>query len=70
MVHYTVSKILVVVGGLNWGLVGITNLFDNHFDLVEYIGYDLLNMPTVSDVIYLIVGIAAIVMAVEMINRR
>ena len=69
MIHYTIAKIIVVIGGLNWGLVGVTNLFGNHFDLVEYIGYDLLNMPVVADSIYTIVGIAAVVMLVGMLDR-
>lgn len=49
------ALILVIVGGLNWGLVG---LFD--FDLVAAIfGW----MSAVSRIVYTLVGLAAIWMA-------
>ena len=70
MIHYKIAKALLVVGGLNWGLVGITSILGNRFDLVEYIGYVLLNAPVVSDVIYIIVGIATLIVLVSMLNRR
>ena len=49
-----IALILVIIGGLNWGLVGF---FD--FDLVAAI---FGTMSTVSRIIYDLVGIAAIVM--------
>jgi uncharacterized membrane protein YuzA (DUF378 family) len=49
-----IALILVIIGGLNWGLVGF---FD--FDLVATL-FGV--MSTVSRVIYALVGIAAIVM--------
>ena len=69
MAHYIIAKVIVLIGALNWGLVGITNLMGRHFDLVEYIGYELIGEPVVTDVIYVVVGVAAIVMAVSMLNR-
>lgn len=47
-----IALILVVIGGLNWGLVGA---FD--FDLVDAI---LGTWPVVVRVVYVIVGIAAL----------
>lgn len=47
-----VVLILVVIGGLNWGLVGI---FD--FDLVKTLFGD---MSIISRVIYALVGVAAL----------
>lgn len=44
--------ILLIVGGLNWGLVGLLN-----FDLVAFI---FGNMSLVSRVVYSLVGISAI----------
>ena len=70
MIQYKIGKIVTIIGGLNWGLIGVTNLFGRHFDLVEYIGYDLLNVPEVSYVIYTIVGFAALVMLVGLMNRK
>jgi len=49
-----IAWILVVIGGLNWGLVGFFN-----FDLVAML---FGTMSTVSRIIYDLVGIAAIVM--------
>ena len=69
MIHYKIAKILIIVGGLNWGLIGITHLFGTHFDLVEYIGYNTLNAPIVSDIVYVVVGIAALIMLVSMLDR-
>lgn len=50
------SYILVLVGALNWGLVGLFN-----FNLVAAIFGD---MTIVSRIIYIIVGISAIISAI------
>lgn len=52
----TIALILVVVGGLNWGLVGA---FD--FNLVEAI----LGEGGVADIVYILVGLSAILVAVN-----
>lgn len=49
------AVVLVIVGGLNWGLVGIFN-----FDLVATIFGD---MSGISRVVYALVGLAAIYLA-------
>ena len=54
---YTIAIILLVIGGLNWGLVGI---FD--WDLVAKIFGD---MSTVTRIVYTLVGISAILVAVK-----
>lgn len=53
-----VAFLLVVVGGLNWGLVG---LFD--FDLVAAIFGD---MSGISRVVYVLVGLGALYLLVSM----
>lgn len=50
-----IAVILVIVGGLNWGLVGI---FD--FDLVATIFGD---MTSLSRIVYALVGLAAVYLA-------
>ena len=70
MIYYKIAKALLIVGGLNWGLVGVSNILGGHFDLVEYIGYTLLNAPTVSHVLYIIVGIATLIVLIGMLNRK
>jgi uncharacterized membrane protein YuzA (DUF378 family) len=49
-----VAIILVIVGGLNWGLVGIFNL-----DLVEII---FGSIPLLQNIVYDLVGLSAIYM--------
>ncbi len=50
-----IALVLVVVGGLNWGLVGILK-----FDLVATIFGD---MSGLSRVVYALVGLAAVYLA-------
>ncbi len=50
---HMVTFILVIVGALNWGLVGI---FD--FNLVTWI---LGSVPAIERLVYILVGIAAII---------
>ena len=69
MVHYKIAKILIIIGGVNWGLIGVTHMFGTHLDLVEYLAYNLLNAPIVGDVIYAIVGIAAVIVLISMLDR-
>lgn len=51
-----VAIILVVVGGLNWGLVGLFG-----FDLVAAIFGD---MSVLSRIVYVVVGVSAVYVAV------
>ena len=53
-----VALVLVVVGGLNWGLVGILK-----FDLVATIFGD---MSTLARVVYALVGLSAVYVAVAL----
>lgn len=59
-----VAAVLLVVGGLNWGLVGAAN-----FDLVATI-FGV--MSPLSRIVYLLVGLAAIYQALQWkgIQRR
>ncbi len=59
-----IVAILLVVGGLNWGLVGVFS-----FDLVAAIFGD---MSILSRIVYILVGVAAIYQAVlwKAIQRR
>ena len=47
-----IALILIVVGGLNWGLVGLFQ-----FDLVEAI---LGSVPIAQRIVYILVGLSAI----------
>ena len=52
-----VVALLLVIGGLNWGLVGLFS-----FDLVASI---LGNMTALSRIIYIVVGISAVYQAIQ-----
>jgi len=49
--------VLVVIGGLNWGLVGLFN-----FDLVQAI---LGSVPVLARLVYILVGLAAVYTAIR-----
>ncbi|AIL12830.1 hypothetical protein IM40_03740 [Candidatus Paracaedimonas acanthamoebae] len=55
-----VANILTLIGALNWGLIGI-----NNFNLVAY----LFN-PTLSRIIYTIVGISGIYLLIKLFIIR
>ena len=49
-----ISLVLVIVGGLNWGLVGLFS-----FDLVQAI---LGSIPALQRIVYVLVGLSALYM--------
>lgn len=52
----TIALVLVIIGGLNWGLIGFFN-----FNLVTTIFGDL---SILSRVVYSLVGLSAVVLAI------
>lgn len=58
-----IAFILMVIGGLNWGLVGLFR-----FDLVETI----FGMGIIADIVYVLVGLSALYLLVTMgsLGRR
>lgn len=57
----TVALLLIIIGGLNWGLVG---LFD--YNLVDGLFGE---GSALARIIYVLVGIAAVYMLVDWISR-
>lgn len=55
-----ISFILVVIGALNWGLVGIGSFVGADWNIVHLI---LGSWPTLENIVYVLVGIAALMMA-------
>ncbi len=58
----TLALVLVIVGGLNWGLVGFFN-----FDLVAYIFGE---MTTISRVVYSLVGLSAVMTIIKIPSNK
>ena len=55
------ALVLLVVGGLNWGLVGLFG-----FDLVEFL---LGAVPFLQKLVYVLVGLAALVKLVALFKK-
>lgn len=56
VVHRT-GKVLLMIGGLNWGLVGVGMLMNNDLNVVHLV---LGSVPTLEAVVYILVGLAAV----------
>ena len=56
------AAILVIIGGLNWGLVGLLDL-----DLVQLI---FGSIPIVAKIIYILVGLASLYMIYALATKK
>ncbi|MEK7128401.1 MAG: DUF378 domain-containing protein [Patescibacteria group bacterium] len=52
-----IGKILLIIGGINWGLVGVGMFMQTDWNVVRML---LSSWPSVEAVVYVLVGIAAI----------
>ncbi|HTE48765.1 MAG TPA: DUF378 domain-containing protein [Candidatus Paceibacterota bacterium] len=55
-----IVKILLIIGGVNWGLVGLGMLAGNSMEAWNVVHMILGPMPTLEGIVYVLVGIAAI----------
>lgn len=62
MKPYAIALLLLVIGGLNWGLVGLLD-----FDLVAALFGD---MSLLSRIVYALVGASALYVAVEYYTKK
>lgn len=49
--------VLVIIGGLNWGLVAIGNWMGSNWNVVNLI---VGSYPTIENIVYLLVGLSAV----------
>ena len=54
---HTVGFILLIIGGLNWGLAGLGSFFQSNWNVVNLI---LGSWPVVEALVYVLVGVAAV----------
>jgi len=54
---HIIAFILLVIGGLNWGLIGIGGFAGANWDVL---GMLLGSMPTVLWIVYILVGLSAL----------
>jgi uncharacterized membrane protein YuzA (DUF378 family) len=59
---HMIAWILLVIGGLNWGLVGIGGFADSDWNVVHLI---FGSWPTLEWIIYILVGLSALWLAFE-----
>ena len=52
-----IARILVIVGGVNWGLVGLGMLMGSNWNVVNML---VGTWPTVEAIVYVLVGLSAI----------
>ncbi len=58
---HKIASVLVWVGALNWGLVGLSGFFAKNWNVVDLV---LVKLPYVELSLYVIIGIAAVYVAV------
>ncbi|MCR4276223.1 MAG: DUF378 domain-containing protein [Candidatus Parcubacteria bacterium] len=56
-----ITFILTVIGGLNWGLIALGNWMDSNWNVVNLL---VGSWPTVENIVYLLVGLSALVLLV------
>jgi uncharacterized protein len=62
----TLATVLVVVGGINWGLIGLMTLLgQGSFNLVNML---FGSIPKLEAVVYLLVGVAAVFKIKDLID--
>jgi uncharacterized membrane protein YuzA (DUF378 family) len=54
---FVVGKVLLLIGGLNWGLVGVGMLFGSNWNIVNLL---LDSWPVLEAIVYVLVGLSAL----------
>ncbi len=52
-----IALILLIIGGLNWGIIGIGALIGTSLNIVNII---LGSIPTLENIVYVLVGLAGL----------
>ncbi len=55
-----IAKILLIVGGVNWGLIGLGALMGKGMEAWNVVNMILGSWPTIEAIVYVLVGIAAV----------
>lgn len=56
-----ITFILTIIGGLNWGLIALGNWMGSNWNVVNLL---LGSWPVVENIVYLLVGLSALVLLV------
>lgn len=60
-----IAYIILVIGGINWGIYGVSRFLNKTFDLISWIfgngsSNGLLGVPMIGYIIYILVGLSSI----------
>ena len=64
-----VAKWLVVIGGVNWGLVGVGNFMKSNLNVIDLI-LGKVSGGVVANVVYVLVGLSALYMLYSMFGKK
>jgi uncharacterized membrane protein YuzA (DUF378 family) len=62
-----IAMILVVVGALNWGLVGLGNLISSNLNLVNLL---FGQWPVLESIVYLLVGVSGLLLLSLLVTKK
>jgi hypothetical protein len=62
-----VVLVLILIGALNWGLVGIGGFIGSNLNVVNLL---LGSIPTIENVVYLLVGLAALYKIYQLVAKK
>ena len=69
MLLYYLAMTFTLIGALNWGVVGVTSVSGNRFNFVDWLASGILEIPVAADIVYIIVGLGALVVLITMHTR-
>lgn len=58
---HMVAFVLVIIGGLNWGLIGLGAFMGNNWNVVSWA---LHSWPAIENLVYVLVGLSALTLAI------
>ena len=64
-----VAKWLVVIGGVNWGLVGVGSFMKSNLNVIDLI-LGKVSGGVVANVVYVLVGLSALYMLYSMFGKK
>ena len=57
---HAIAFVLVIIGGINWGLIALGSWMGGDWNVVSLV---LGSWPTIESLVYLLVGVSALVLA-------
>jgi len=55
-----IGKVLLIIGGINWGLVGVGMLMGKDMQAWNVVHMLLSSVPTLEAIVYILVGVAGV----------